>query len=147
MQGTLRVEVGGLSFVVRNRIFNSGLEPLIREMRMKKFWLFALVAAFSSSAQAAWWIGQLFSTERQQISNDHVEFKYGDIICGAKETKFYRSPEGDIHEFRNLFCRAAKDTTVEVTVNCDYPRTSSEMLHISKGPANLSLWLRCGPEK
>lgn len=115
---------------------------------MKIFLVFASTVAFSSPLHAAWWFSQMFyPAGRQVISDDRVEFKYEDIICGAKETKFYRAPEGNIYEFRNLFCQTAKDTTVEVTVNCDYPHYSSEILHVSKGATSFSVQLTCGPMK
>ena len=109
--------------------------------------LVAIVVA-SPSSHAAWWFSDpIVNNTRRLIMDDPVEFKIGDITCGAKETRFIRLSDSNVLEFRELYCRTDVGTEVSTTVNCDYPRYSTEVLSVSKGANLYGVTLMCGPKK
>jgi len=117
---------------------------------MKLSLVIVAIVFYMAPAHGEWWfypdaIGK--KSVKHLISDTGIEFNYGGITCGAKETKFMRISDGNIIEYRDLFCRTADDTLVGYTVNCKYPGYVFEGITVTKGAASYSPALTCGPSK
>ena len=102
---------------------------------------------------SAWYIYDFqTSGQKREISNQAEEFMYGKIKCGVSETKFTRieqsdDNDGQIVEYRELYCHVAENTIVSVSVTCQYPTYEMNQMAIKKNGKYLSSpSLLCGPK-
>ena len=110
--------------------------------------LASILLVLPAPTQAAWLLSQLHvSTQQERISDDPIQFRLGNIPCGATKTEFHRLSDGSVTESRILYRRTAKDMEVSIIVNCSYPSYAMQGLTIQKGSSQYYPALICGPEK
>ena len=101
-----------------------------------------------STSQSAWWLSERHdSTEAERISDEPIEFRVGDMKCGATKTDFLILPDTSVSESRTLYCWTSEETKVSIVARCRYPHYSEYELTIEKSGRYYSPTLACGPEK
>ena len=110
------------------------------------FLMAAMILIFPSAGQSGWWLSGHGSTEAERISDEPIEFRVGNMSCGATKTDYIALPDGSVVESRILYCWTAEDTKVSVGAICRYPHYSVQELKIQKGAKYYDPALTCGSE-
>jgi hypothetical protein len=114
---------------------------------MKKI-LLILILTISSNANAQWWFSEGFQLNFRYISDEPLEIKLGDMLCGVTKTNYGHMENDDgIVESRDLYCRLTNNTLVSVSLTCHLPGYEVIQLKIGEGPTGHYPMLGCSPRK
>jgi len=105
--------------------------------------------SFCGLSYGAWWIDPWDGTSKSEkrISDSRYNFKAKDLDCWVSKTKFTRVSNNSVVEYRDLACKVAPDTIVDITVTCNFPLYEMIQLKIYKNDDRYVPTLTCGPEK
>ena len=109
-----------------------------------------ILSVFAVDCMAAWYLSETPSRpnlEKKIIDDKPHEFKVGNMLCGVGQTKFNRSTNDLVMEYRTLYCWPTQDVYVSTIVTCNMPNWEHSNLFIKIKDTGHAPMLICGPQQ
>ena len=106
-----------------------------------------LIATFSQSVNAAWFLSIDPPNDNQNITDNSLEFKLGNLSCGITKTEFLRDDSNYLHESRKLYCQTFEGILFAVQANCRNSDHIFTQLLVENGGTRFFPVLTCDQHK